>query len=133
MHTFYHCPLGAAITATMREAHESLLQEHVASTGHPPACPYQDAWQTVLPTAGAAPGTIDIDLSAVSKGAAPVGVRYAMDGNCCDDTNPAIGSGLPCPAQACPLMSSDQLPANPFQAHIVSGKCQCVAPQKCDL
>ena len=31
----------------------------------------------------------------------------------------------------CPIMSSSELPANPFMAKIVGGKCDCVAPQVC--
>ena len=128
--SYYSCPLaGETVTTAMRETHTKLLVAHVASSGHPPACPYEDAWQDVVPVVGVAPGTIEIS---VSVGVA--GVRYAMSGgNCCPET-PAIGSGQPCSAQTCPLMSSPgRLPANPFQARVVGGKCKCVAPQKCDL
>jgi hypothetical protein len=31
----------------------------------------------------------------------------------------------------CPIMSSSNLPANPFKAQIKAGRCECVAPQVC--
>ena len=37
----------------------------------------------------------------------------------------------PCGPASCPIMSSSSLPANPFLAKIVDGKCECIAPQVC--
>ena len=42
-------------------------------------------------------------------------------------------SAAPCPIGSCPLMSLlSNLPANPFIAKIVDGKCECLEPQVCD-
>lgn len=57
-------------------AHKALLALHTSLGGQAPANPYEDAWSTVVPTAGAAPGTIEIDLSGSAfKGKTPYGVR----------------------------------------------------------
>ena len=70
------------------------------------------------------------DLSPLN-GTAPVGIRYAWDQLfCCDLTDPTLYVSHDCIAQ-CPIMSSAQLPANPFNAKIVNGKCACQAPQVC--
>ena len=37
----------------------------------------------------------------------------------------------PCGPASCPIMASGGLPANPFLAKIVDGKCECIAPQVC--
>jgi hypothetical protein len=108
-----------------------------------PTNPFENAWQTVMPTLGVAPNTVDIDLT-VLHGKAPVGLRYGMRGNCCDacgyrsstapdgsKCNVRIGAGLPCTPAACPLMNDEGLPANPFQAQIIAGSCKCAAPQVC--
>ena len=98
-------------------------------------------WVTVDVLPGVAPGTIDVDLA--KAGGQPIfGVRYAMGvshglaHDCCAG-NPNASS-VPCPLASCPLMASwseggdVSLPANPFMAHIVGGKCSCVKPQICD-
>lgn len=57
-------------------AHKALLAIHTSLGGQAPANPYEDAWSTVVATAGAAPGTIEIDLSGSAfKGKTPYGVR----------------------------------------------------------
>ena len=34
---------------------------------------------------------------------------------------------------SCPLITATHsLPANPFYANIVAGRCKCLPPQKCD-
>ena len=58
----------------------------------------------------------------------------SVTGSCC--YNDPATSG-PCPQASCPVMGhytdgNVTLPANPFVAHIVGGKCKCVAPQTCD-
>ena len=58
------------------------------------------------------------------------GVRYAWSASpCC----PTIDRGsLPCPPNSCPIRGwNSTLPANPFYADIVDGKCRCIPPQKC--
>jgi hypothetical protein len=70
------------------------------------------------------------DLSPLN-GTAPVGIRYAWNSLwCCDLTNPATFVSEPCLVQ-CPVMSNAGLPANPFSAKVVNGKCECQAPQVC--
>ena len=72
--------------------------------------------------------TLDVNLTTTSGKA--FGVRYAWQGDCCSEDPPTSKS---CPIASCPLMGeSSKLPANPFVAKIVGGKCECVAPQTCD-
>jgi hypothetical protein len=97
-----------------------------------------------------APYELTVDLAPL--GGAPVhavryawGVRKALKGDgtqrdglyeeplCCaagDD----MGVSLlhPCEPASCPLMASGGLPANPFMARIVHGRCRCMPPQVCD-
>jgi hypothetical protein len=111
--------------AAARTAHEGAK---VSVTGRPPACPYEEAWVTVEAKLGTAPGTITIDTASLNSTAAISGVRYAWTGDCCD---PVKVAGKPCPAKQCPLVSSEGLPANPWMAKVVGGKCACMPPQKC--
>ena len=85
-------------------------------------------WVTVDIVAGTAPNEVVVDLSRTNGVA--YAIRYGWTGDCCD----AIPkTSDPCPIRSCPIMGSvSQLPANPFVAHIVGGKCKCVAPQTCD-
>jgi hypothetical protein len=109
-------------------------------------------WFAVLPSVGAAANTISVDLSPL-KGQAPTAVRYAMGGGgngdflpnrlpgplgaqagrlCC---GPSVDtSKQPCPPASCPIKASGRLalPALPFVAEIVGGKCKCIPPQTCD-
>eukprot|EP00729_Bicosta_minor_P010417 gene10417-25194_t len=85
-------------------------------------------WVTVDIAAGSNPNEVVVDLSR-TKGVA-YGIRYGWTGDCCD----AIPkTSDPCPIASCPIMgSTSNLPANPFVAHIVGGKCKCLAPQTCN-
>jgi len=85
-------------------------------------------WVTVDIIAGSAPNEVVVDLSRTNGVA--YAIRYGWTGDCCD----AIPkTSEPCPIRSCPIMGSvSNLPANPFVAHIVGGKCKCVAPQECD-
>lgn len=58
------------------------------------------------------------------------GIRYAWSASpCCPDSD---RSGAPCPPNSCPIRSyNSTLPAAPFYAKIVNGKCECTAPQIC--
>jgi hypothetical protein len=79
----------------------------------------------------ASPSSIAVDLTPLN-GSAPTAVRYAWGIiNCCDLTDPTLYVTHGCVA-ACPIMSASGLPANPFQAKIVGGTCQCIDPQVCD-
>jgi len=74
--------------------------------------------------------SIKVDLTPLN-GAVPTAVRYAWGVlNCCDLSDPMLYITHGCLA-TCPIMSSSGLPANPFQAKIVDGECECVAPQVC--
>jgi hypothetical protein len=94
--------------------------------------------------------TLTADLSALD-GRTPLAVRLAWplfqigvgkaDDMCCvhassqklSGRGSASGGGrAPCVPGNCPLYSSEsELPANPFFATIVDGKCTCSAPQEC--
>jgi sialate O-acetylesterase len=80
----------------------------------------------------ASTASIAADLSPLGS-APPTAVRYAWGtSECCDKSDPTLYVTHPCGPAPCPLMSKDSaFPANPFIAKIVSGKCQCIAPQTC--
>ena len=92
---------------------------------------FDGGWVQLLNLSIAPSGTgIVADLSALN-GLAPTAVKYAFDTtDCCDHTDPMLFVTHGCIAQ-CPIMSSSNLPANPFQAKIVGGACECVPPQVC--
>ena len=76
--------------------------------------------------------SVKIDLSAL-KGKAPAAVRYAWGVfDCCNAGDPLLYKSKSCDS-ACPITASGSalLPANPFMAKLVGGKCSCVAPQVC--
>ena len=89
-------------------------------------------WQTGLDIVLSADGaSITVDLTPL-KGVAPTAVRYAWSiVNCCDLNDPEIYVSKPCGPASCPIMSSSNLPANPFLAKIVDGKCECIPPMVC--
>ena len=87
-------------------------------------------WAPVDVHKGTEPNTVEVDLSKVSGGA--FGVRYGWQagGSCCAEE--AAGNYF-CEPASCPLMlQTAKLPANPFMAKIVGGKCKCMPPQTCD-
>jgi len=108
-----------------------------------------EGWVAVLPRAGASPNTVDIDLAPLG-GLAPTAVRYGLGAGGNGDflaARPSGGQGgrfccgplvdtarEPCPPGSCPLRTSGRLalPAVPFVAEVVAGKCRCLAPQVCD-
>ena len=79
--------------------------------------------------AEASANSITVDLA--RSGATIFGIRYAMeDATCCQHYAPTSD---PCDVASCPLMGRvSRLPANPFMAHVVGGKCVCIPPQICD-
>ena len=89
-------------------------------------------WITGLDITLAADGaSIEVDLSPLN-GTLPTAVRYAWSiVNCCDMTDPDVYVSKPCGPGSCPIMSSSNLPANPFLAKIINGRCSCVPPQVC--
>ena len=91
---------------------------------------YGSGW-TMLNFTLAPSGTGIVADLAPLNGTAPVGIRYGQDALfCCDLTDPTLYVSHDC-IEACPIMSSARLPANPFQAKVVNGACQCQAPQVC--
>ena len=89
---------------------------------------FDQAWIN-LPTMhlGQTPGTVVVDLSSLG-GEVPTAVRHAWgETDCCDLSDPDLYVTHGCIAN-CPIMSSSALPANPFMAKIVGGKCKCMPP-----
>ncbi len=96
------------------------------SAGRPPTPP--NYWRFVDIAAGSAPNEIVVDLTRANGTVSAI--RYGWTGDCCTEHPPTSD---PCPIGICPLKGSESgLPANPFIAHIVGGKCKCIAPQVCD-
>lgn len=105
--------------------------------------PYQSQWKPAALVAGSSPSSVIVDLSSAAlRGKAPLAVRLAwplaggvrgVDADtCCPTRAIQDGHGI-CMPGGCPLYSAiSELPANPFFAAIVGGKCQCEAPQVCD-
>ena len=98
-------------------------------SGSAPANETDSGW-VYVDVAEASATSITVDLTRAG-GAAIYGLRYAMaDETCCAHYAPTSG---PCPVASCPLMGrASRLPANPFMAHIVDGRCVCIPPQVCD-
>ena len=92
-------------------------------------CCYRKVWQTVDIKAGTNANEVVVDLSKVNGTA--FAIRYADNGDCCSENPP--NDGEPCVPATCPIMAKTaNLPANPFVAKIVNGKCMCIAPQQCN-
>jgi len=78
--------------------------------------------------------TVIVNISALKANkTAPLGVRYAwQDVPCCGGIDGFEVGDAPCPMASCPLKGSpSRLPAMPFMASIVDGKCACTSPQIC--
>jgi len=102
-------------------------------------------WLPVHIALGSSPGTVSVDLSSLPVGSSVTAVRYAWgattagsnpngdDVSCCEGD----GAAKPCVPGQCPLMASEPLapfgglPADPFMAKIIDGKCKCPEPQQC--
>lgn len=103
-------------------------------------------WRAVMPAAGTAANEVIVDLVPL-QGATPTAIRY---GSGAGSYGAAVGNALiccgplqdialsPCPPGSCPikssalaLASSTELPAAPFVAAIVGGRCVCAPPQVC--
>lgn len=88
-------------------------------------------WISVDITSATA-SSVTVDLTPLN-GTVPVGVRYAWDVfDCCNAGDPMLYVSKSCD-NPCPITTAalPQLPANPFMAKLVDGKCSCVAPQVC--
>jgi hypothetical protein len=88
-------------------------------------------WTLLNFTADSAGTGVVVDLSPLN-GSAPTAVRYAWDiVQCIDHADPTLyvthGAVASCPIYS----AAANLPATPFKAKIVGGKCECVAPQVC--
>eukprot|EP00729_Bicosta_minor_P013526 gene13526-11065_t len=90
-----------------------------------------DSGWTMLPFEKASATSIVVDLTPLN-GLVPTAVKYAFGTvTCCDLTDPLLYVTHGCVAE-CPIYSAQSsLPANPFIAKIVGGKCECIAPQVC--
>jgi hypothetical protein len=95
-----------------------------------PMAKESDVWKTVDIKAGSNANEVVVDLSRTNGTA--FALRYGIigGGDCCSENAPFAGA---CKPASCPIMGGvSMLPANPFVAHIVGGKCKCVPPQVCD-
>ena len=99
----------------------------------PPAGP--EPWIELDIKLGAAPGEVVVDLAKLN-GSAPLAIRYGWEDeqpSCCLADSGLHDALYPCPEASCPIKTSaGELPANPFMAALVGGKCRCVPPQICD-
>jgi hypothetical protein len=89
-------------------------------------------WAPVDIKLGTAPNTLEVDL-ARSPGGAAFGLRYGWQGggDCCAEQQ--SDGPFFCEPGSCPLVAkAARLPANPFMAKIVDGKCKCMPPMVCD-
>eukprot|EP00038_Savillea_parva_P019741 m.28625 g.28625 ORF g.28625 m.28625 type:complete len:802 (+) comp4534_c0_seq1:76-2481(+) len=94
-----------------------------------PGLPYDGNW-TMLKFTKSSETSITVDLSPLN-GSAPTAIQYAWGIiDCCDHTDPTLYVTHGCLA-TCPIYGSSGLPANPFHAKIVNGKCECIYPQVC--
>jgi sialate O-acetylesterase len=118
-------------------AHDERRSPPSPLTGAPPRNPFETAWITLPVQEGKrdADGgamSVVVDLSPLN-GSVPVAIRYAWGIDCCKTGDPAQGKSTPCAIEGCPIKSSTtHLPANPFLAKLVKGKCECIAPQVCN-
>jgi hypothetical protein len=114
-------PLGCGNTGSA-----AALDARSDAGGHPPKLP--NYWKFVDIAPGNEPNEIVVDLARANGTA--FAIRYGWTGDCCSEHPP---TSAPCPIGSCPLMgASSNLPANPFVANIVGGKCKCVWPQICN-
>ena len=100
---------------------------------------FSDGWVT-LNMSQASAYQLAVDLSPLN-GARIYAVRYVWgvrspggeEPLCCAAVDDAhVGLSRPCEPAACPIMASGGLPANPFLATMVRGRCECLSPQECN-
>mmetsp|Transcript_115012 Transcript_115012/g.326241 ORF Transcript_115012/g.326241 Transcript_115012/m.326241 type:complete len:119 (+) Transcript_115012:1-357(+) len=100
--------------------------------------PWQEQWRPAALRAASASSVV-VDTSGLG-GLQPLAVRLAWPlfdqphergDTCCPGSDVQSGRA-PCVPGNCPLYSSGtELPANPFFASIVGGRCRCSLPQVC--
>ena len=118
--------LSFAADDAMRE-----LGDHVDASSTSPPTPAPATWVLVDIVSKSA-SSITLDLSNL-HGATPLALRYAWGNtrDACCRVN--LNATERCVPASCPIWDEmSGLPANPFLAQIVNGKCRCVAPQVCD-
>ena len=90
-----------------------------------------DAW-VLVDIISASATSVTLDLARLD-GKNPLALRYAWGNtrdSCCP---PGLNATQRCVPGSCPIFDlTSNLPATPFTAHIEGGKCQCIAPQRCD-
>ena len=111
----------------------STMEQYCPSWAGPPAGAYNASagkWFQV-DIVSATADSVTVDLSALN-GSSPVAIRYSWGiFDCCNTGDPMLYVDKPCDT-LCPITAApSQLPANPFMAKLIDGKCVCVAPQEC--
>lgn len=109
-----------------------------------PPLPAADGWVS-LNMSMTGPYELSVDLTPL-HGATVHAVRYAWgvrsyvspgrfeEPLCCAASNdPQLSISKPCEPASCPIIASGGLPANPFMARVVHGRCKCLSPQVCDF
>mmetsp|Transcript_29668 Transcript_29668/g.44778 ORF Transcript_29668/g.44778 Transcript_29668/m.44778 type:complete len:472 (+) Transcript_29668:67-1482(+) len=95
------------------------------------------AWLSVPIKVGSSPFEVVADVSDFLNKTSGVphvyAVRYMWKGSCCDGRQELnVTRDDYCPLSSCPIMGqSSSLPANPFIAKIINGRCQCIPPMDC--
>ena len=107
---------------------------------------FEDGWRYVETVAlDTARSSVELDLQPL-QGTPLHAIRFAWgvvssvhggERLCCrgklgDPDGLLVGLSKPCEPAACALGASGGLPANPFMAKIVNGRCECLEPQTCD-
>ena len=108
---------------TSREDHGDQVRASV-SEGQPPVGAF--VWLGMTSVSHSSLCVVHRHLSACARGG------KGEDKICCGNRDFATH---PCKPASCPISSGsglDYLPAMPFHAAIVDGKCRCCAPQVCD-
>jgi len=123
---------GSAAFCIEPMTNSSTMEEYCPPWAGPPDTAYDGKagmWLEVdIISAGAS--SVKVDLSKLN-GTKPAGVRYSWGiFDCCNTGDPMLYVSKPCD-NACPITSSKNLPANPFIAKLIDGKCSCIAPQVC--
>ena len=79
---YYKCFDGVAdapaLVAARAEHAKAMAMLGATVGGVPPADPFDTAWEQVTASLGAAPGTVDIDVSKLTSPGTVVGVRYGQ-------------------------------------------------------
>lgn len=108
-----------------------VLPTWAGGSGQPTGTDYDSGWQPLNISAHGTDNAVSADLSSL-QGLKPTAVRYAWGVvSCCNTGDPLLYVSHPCGPASCPIMASSGLPANPFVARIVDGKCECIKPQIC--